>query len=115
MAEQHGVPGPTWDRSRGPPSECPPVSRIIERDTYHAIAGYLLSLRDPDHELNKTFDLFDVDGKGFITISDIRRVSQEIGHAVSEEEMQQMIEQFDFSGKGSVSRDEFKEIFSSMS
>ena len=58
-------------------------------------------------ELRRAFRLFDIDSKGVITADDLQRVSREIGQALEDSEIQNMIQEFDSNGKGGVSEDEF--------
>ena len=63
--------------------------------------------RDPRDEINRAFDLFDVDGKGGISVEDLRRVARELNEGLQEEELNAMIEEFDLDGDGIISREEF--------
>ena len=58
----------------------------------------------------RAFELFDSDGKGVITLEDLRRVARELGEGLEEDEMRAMIEEFDMEGKGGVDREEFVSI-----
>lgn len=78
-----------------------------------ALAGQLIARRDPTEELRRAFRLFDVDAKGIITADDLQRVSREIGQALEDSEIQNMIQEFDSNGKGGVSEDEFTKLMMS--
>jgi centrin-3 len=58
----------------------------------------------------RAFELFDSEGKGVITVEDLRRVARELGEGLEEDEMRAMIEEFDMEGKGGVDREEFVSI-----
>lgn len=58
----------------------------------------------------RSFDLFDQEGKGYLTADDIRRVADELGERITPEEIQSMIEEFDMDGDGAIGRDDFLEI-----
>ena len=58
-------------------------------------------------EIYRAFDLFDQDHKGRIELQDLRRVAQELGEGLQEEELQAMIEEFDVRGEGGITREEF--------
>ena len=56
--------------------------------------------RDPDAECRRAYRLFDPEGKGMITVEDLRRVMKEIGQSMEETELAAMIREFDAEGKG---------------
>eukprot|EP00826_Nyctotherus_ovalis_P023469 TRINITY_DN1802_c0_g1_i1.p2 TRINITY_DN1802_c0_g1~~TRINITY_DN1802_c0_g1_i1.p2 ORF type:complete len:158 (+),score=76.21 TRINITY_DN1802_c0_g1_i1:231-704(+) len=66
--------------------------------------------RDPVEEMKKAFRLFDVDGKGAITIKDLKRVAKELGENMTDEELTEMIEEADRSGSGNVTEEDFVKI-----
>lgn len=63
--------------------------------------------RDPRAEIERAFDLFDIEGKGMISLQDLKRVARELGEGLQEEELVAMIEEFDMDGDGMISREEF--------
>ena len=60
--------------------------------------------------LKKVFDLFDDERTGYISIKNLRRVAQEVGENISEEELQDLITRADLDGDGLVSEEEFYRI-----
>ncbi|KAL7581318.1 hypothetical protein ACA910_006081 [Epithemia clementina (nom. ined.)] len=55
---------------------------------------HLLTDADPSDtrsELHKVFDLFDVHGRGYITVDDLARIAHELGEDLSLEELQEMM------------------------
>ncbi|AFZ80373.1 centrin, putative [Theileria equi strain WA] len=63
--------------------------------------------RDPMDEINRAFDLFDEDKKGKIVFNDLKRVSRELGHDLSDEDLRAMIEEFDNDRDGAISKEDF--------
>merc|ERR1719334_2107354 len=63
--------------------------------------------KDSREEIRKAFRLFDDDETGFITLKNLRRVAKEIGENMTDEELQEMIEEADRDGDGQVSEEEF--------
>lgn len=103
---KYGVQPIDWDPKR----ECTPVWREFTQPIWQGIAGTLMYNRDPVEECHRAFKLFDVEGKGIITLDDLRRTMREIGQSMEEQELQSMIKEFDSEGKGGVNVDEFTKI-----
>ena len=66
--------------------------------------------KDSREDILKVFALFDAEGKGRITLRDLKRVAKELGETMSEAERLEMIERADSNGDGEVSRDDFVEV-----
>merc|ERR1712010_409251 len=60
--------------------------------------------------IEKVFKLFDDDNTGKISLRNLRRVAQELGENIDEEELQDMINQADRDGDGEINIDEFYRI-----
>lgn len=58
----------------------------------------------------KAFRLFDEDETGKISLGNLKRVAKELGEAISEEELKEMITEADLDGDGQVNQDEFFKI-----
>ena len=63
--------------------------------------------RESRANINKIFALFDDERTGFLSIKNLRRISEELGEAVSEQELQELITRADVDGDGLVSEEEF--------
>ena len=66
--------------------------------------------RDPIEEINKAFKLFDDDNTGKVTFKNLKRVAKELGERLTDEELQEMIDEADRDGDGEVNNDEFQRI-----
>ncbi|TLD06150.1 uncharacterized protein PgNI_08893 [Pyricularia grisea] len=104
--QKYAVQPLNWDPKR----ECGPVFREFTLPIWQAIAGTLVANRDPVEECRRAFKLFDVEGRGIITVEDLRRVMDDLGQAIEEQELQSMIREFDSEGKGGINEDEFIKI-----
>ncbi len=69
-----------------------------------------MSERDSREEILKAFRLFDDDESGFITLKNLRRVAKEIGENMTDEELQEMIDEADRDGDGQINEEEFLRI-----
>ncbi|KAF9920346.1 hypothetical protein BGZ65_011340 [Modicella reniformis] len=61
-------------------------------------------------EVSRVFQLFDTQGKGTVRLEDLRRVVTNLGISMNDDELREMIEEADPSGKGGVSENAFKDI-----
>lgn len=66
--------------------------------------------KDSRANINKIFALFDDERTGFISIKNLRRIAQEIGETVPEQELQELINRADTDHDGLVSEEEFYTI-----
>ena len=69
-----------------------------------------ISDNDSKENINKVFELFDDEGKGQITLEDLKRVREQLGEEVPDAELKEMIERADVDGKGYVNAEEFFNI-----
>jgi len=61
-------------------------------------------------EMRRAFDLFDSEGRGVITLSDLRRVARVLGEDCTEEDLQEMIDEAAQTRPGQVYLKDFEEI-----
>merc|ERR1712100_223810 len=66
--------------------------------------------RDPREEILKAFKLFDDDETGFISFKNLKRVAKELGENMTDEELQEMIDEADRDNDGQISEEEFLRI-----
>ena len=93
------------------PLDTPPAHRLISLAAFQQLAAQKILDRDPVEEINRAFDLFDIDRKNYINMEDLRRVAGELGETgLEEDELNAMIEEFDLEGLGGVSRESFQSI-----
>ena len=85
----------------------PPDGGTLTLDDFTAI---LTRRRDekPAHDFERVFQLFDVDQKGYITLQDLKRVSNELGETMTDDELQEMIDRAGLRNNGKVSLEEFR-------
>ncbi|CAG9539092.1 unnamed protein product [Cercopithifilaria johnstoni] len=66
-----------------------------------------LDERNGIKEMHAAFELFDSDFKGYITIDDLRRVAEELGETIPEDQLKEMILEADTRGSGNVCENDF--------
>lgn len=69
-----------------------------------------MSERDSNEEILKAFRLFDDEDNGIISFANLKRVANELGEDLNDEELREMISEADLDGKGHVNQEEFLRI-----
>lgn len=58
----------------------------------------------------KVFKLFDEDDSGYITFRNLKRICQELGESLTDDEIQEMIDEADRDNDGQINAEEFYRI-----
>jgi len=66
-----------------------------------------LEQRGGEAEMRSAFGMFDVDGKGFISLEDLKSVAQQLGELIPEEQLKEMITEADTNNVGYVTERDF--------
>jgi centrin-1 len=85
-------------------------SGTIEYPEFLKMMTFKILNRDPKEEILKAFKLFDDDNTKKISFRNLKRVAKELGERMTDEELQEMIDEADRDGDGEVSQDEFLRI-----
>uniref|UniRef100_M4C2C5 EF-hand domain-containing protein n=1 Tax=Hyaloperonospora arabidopsidis (strain Emoy2) TaxID=559515 RepID=M4C2C5_HYAAE len=93
----------------------PDSSGTIGYPEFLAIMTSKVTDRDPREEIRKAFRLFDSHKTGKISFADLKRVATELGETMTDEELQEMIDEADCDGDGEINEDEFLRIMSKTS
>lgn len=83
------------------------MTGMIEFDQFLDAITSKLGDKETREGISKIFALFDDDKSGAITTKNLRRVAQELGETMSEEELREMIERADSMGNGEISVEDF--------
>lgn len=84
---------------------------LISQGAFMRVAGERILNRDPQAEVERAFQMFDQDRKGYIVLEDLRRVSRDLGESgLEEDELNAMVNEFDYDGTGAVAKEAFYAI-----
>lgn len=87
-----------------------PNPNKLSFDHFLSLMAIKMSEKDSKEEILKAFKLFDDDETGKISFENLRRVSEELGENLTDEELREMIEEADRDGDGLVNQEEFLKI-----
>ena len=79
-------------------------------DNFLSLMATKMAEKDSKEEILKAFKLFDDDETGKISFGNLKRVAKELGENLTDEELQEMIEEADRDGDNEVSQEEFLRI-----
>merc|ERR1712159_979368 len=82
----------------------------IDYDEFMMMMTAKMAEKDSREEICKAFRLFDDDETGKITFKNIKRVAKELGENMTDEELQEMIDEADRDGDGEINEEEFLRI-----
>merc|ERR1711976_447848 len=67
-------------------------------------------IEDDEEELKEAFRIYDKDGQGFITNEVLKEILREIDSSLTEDDLDNIIEEVDEDGSGTMDFDEFQEM-----
>merc|ERR1712150_334668 len=67
--------------------------------------------KETPEDLKQAFRVFDKDGNGFVSTSEIKYVLNRIGLIFTDDELIEMVQEADIDGDQHISFDEFRDIF----
>jgi len=76
-------------------------------------ARFLVEEEDTEkmqQELREAFRLYDREGNGYITTDVLKEIFRELDNTITEEDLDEMIEEIDADGSGTVDFEEFMEV-----
>lgn len=85
-------------------------SDSISEDQFVEIMSEKIAEKDTREEILKAFRLFDDDQTGKISFKNLKRVAEELGENLTDEELREMIQEADKDNDGEVNQDEFLRI-----
>jgi len=66
-----------------------------------------------EDEIREAFKVFDMDGNGFISRTELRHVMMNLGEKMSEDECNYLVEEADVDGDGQINYEEFNSMMNS--
>ena len=85
-------------------------SGVIDFPEFLDMMTQKMTERDPREEMLKAFRLFDDDETGKISFKNLKRVAKELGENMTDDEIQEMIDEADRDGDGEIGEEEFMRI-----
>ncbi|CAF0703182.1 unnamed protein product [Brachionus calyciflorus] len=82
----------------------------IDFNDFLTLMSQKMSEKDTKEEILKAFKLFDHDENGKIGFKDLERVAKELGENLTDEELQEMIDEADLDHDGEINESEFLRI-----
>ncbi|KAG0569860.1 hypothetical protein KC19_6G121400 [Ceratodon purpureus] len=82
----------------------------IGKDEFMQIMLRKYKEKNPEVNIGKLFAVYDEESKGKISQKNLRRVAKGLGRALTDEQLEAMIGEFDKDGDGEVNQGEFFEI-----
>uniref|UniRef100_A0A8C1D9B5 Centrin 4 n=1 Tax=Cyprinus carpio carpio TaxID=630221 RepID=A0A8C1D9B5_CYPCA len=86
------------------------ASGVITFNDFLSMMTQKMSEKDSKEEILKAFRLFDDDCTGKISFKNLKRVAKELGENLTDEELQEMIDEADRDGDGEINEQEFLRI-----
>jgi len=85
-------------------------SGTIDFNDFLTMMTTKMTEKDSKEEILKAFRLFDDDETGRISFKNLKRVAKELGENLTDEELQEMIDEADRDGDGEINEGEFLRI-----
>merc|ERR1712144_156032 len=82
----------------------------IDFDEFMMMMTAKMAEKDSREEIVKAFRLFDDDETGKISFKNLKRVAKELGETMTDEELQEMVDEADRDGDGEINEEEFLRI-----
>nr|XP_019596955.1 PREDICTED: centrin-4 isoform X1 [Rhinolophus sinicus] len=79
----------------------------ISFEDFFEIMSVKMSEKDEKEEILKAFKLFDDNNTGSITLNNIKKVAKELGENLTDDELQEMLDEADRDRDGEINEEEF--------
>jgi len=86
------------------------LTQALSFEEFVKIVGPKMKDKNSREEIAKVFKLFDEDNTGRISFKNLKKIAQEVGENLSDDELHEMIEEADRTGDGLISLDDFYRV-----
>merc|ERR1712010_241551 len=86
----------------------------IDFDEFMILMSGKMSEKDAKADMAKAFKLFDADGTGKVTFKNLKAIAGELGEAMSDGDLQGMMDEADTDGDGAINEAEFLAVMKSV-
>uniref|UniRef100_A0A7R9VA58 Calmodulin n=1 Tax=Chlamydomonas euryale TaxID=1486919 RepID=A0A7R9VA58_9CHLO len=83
---------------------------IIDFQEFLKLMARKMKENDDDDRLRNAFKVFDRDGNGYISAAELRYIMCNLGERLSDEELEDMIQEADVDGDGQINFTEFVDL-----
>lgn len=83
---------------------------VIDFGDFLAMVTQKMAEKDAKEEILKAFQLFDDDSTGMISFKNLKRMAKELGEDLTDEELQEMIDEADRDGDGEINEVDFLRV-----
>ena len=98
--------------------ECIQLFRDVDKDPatsinyeeFCKIMSTRIREKDTRNEIQKVFEMFDVDSQKKISFKNLKRIAQEVGEEITDQELHDMIAEADKTGDGMITMEEFYRV-----
>ena len=80
---------------------------VMDFDEFVKLMDRRMSLNSQRNEMKETFKVFDKNGDGLVTFSDLKQTLLQLGEEVTDDEVKDMIKQADLNGDNAIDFNEF--------
>jgi centrin-1 len=89
---------------------CDSDSVYIDFNQFQELMAQKIFARKPDDEIDQAFSLFDKDADGSVYFEDLKRITEELGENLTEQELLDMIKEADRAKRGAITREDFVRV-----
>ena len=79
----------------------------IDYESFFNLIHNSMTKKDPMDKIKLSFQMLDENKTGKITLANLKHVASQLGEDISEQELQEMINEADLDGDGKISYDEY--------